>query len=352
MASTRRTITLHDSIVYNPNPDCNYELVSTLYPQFSISVTFEGVDCNRVALVDFGGMHYTIKGEENNQVICCEYPIVLVDPSGLPLFWFQAPNNFYAINSICFKYQIGNNIEVSFSACGEALKAETNNVSLKDQCIKLLKNTLVRVPDFPIMLPNEKPSSDFLHTLYRHFIAFNNDEKLKQQYENSNSYCHIRAHFVSALLKEYGIVSLKVFKCWNPNDWKALRKDDLTWVDHCAAGIIDSDNTIWIWDSWVNYHHKLLTLPEWVYQENEPRVTEVVIVNSIIVNNISKDKKNIYTPRYSLLQPYYLNPFQAVCSSAVPFSIHIQKHGLFKSNPERTLIPYYHNPFRVNQIQG
>lgn len=340
MAKTRPVITLNESVIYNPNPDCEYQLVSAMYPQAAISVTFEGVHCKNLAWVDFAGMQYSVKGQVNFHVYCMRHPIVIPDISSLPLLMFQAPNKLYVVTSIHFIYKDSENVNVTTSGwTQEALTIDTDNARLQTQCIKLLNHTPVRIPEFPIVLPKAKPNSDILHTLFSRFIAFNNDEKLKEQSKNTDSHCHIRAHFVSMLLNEYGIVSFKVFKHWNRSDWKLIRNDGFAWSDHCAVGILDSENKIWIWDPWVNLHHKLLTLAEWTYQKDEPKVTEVVITNKAIINPVS-DKNDFYPPHFSLLSTQYVNAFQAVCGSAIPFSKHLKRLGLFQSNPERALIPY------------
>jgi hypothetical protein len=204
------------------------------------------------------------------------------------------------------------------------------NATLKNECQELVKDVPVKAGEFPIHVGREeRPSYEFLESLYKLFLKFNN-KKLSTQYQISKGYCHLRVHLVNIMLCCYGINTVKVFKVWNPSDWEKLKErpsqqsspaseqgTNIACDFHCGTMIIDSNNNKWVWEPWVGENKKLLTLAEWVYEKDTPKPISLCITNRSVLSNHENDLISSSSYDYSFLT-LYRNVFQQLISSAIP----------------------------------
>ncbi|STX29301.1 Uncharacterised protein [Legionella beliardensis] len=185
---------------------------------------------------------------------------------------------------------------------------------------KNLQTSVSNIPlftgEYPILLPENRPNVSTLEKIYQDFIHYNEDEKLKIQYQASQGYCHIRAHFASILLSWYGIESVKVYKTWNFEQWKPYYDKD-AWGFHCATMVIDDQNHAYIWDPWVGLNKHLLTLKQWTSYSNEPTPMKLIITNRGVVGDFNG--RNISGINFMINHNgEYINPLQAMMCYALP----------------------------------
>jgi len=336
---------LHDSIINHPKPNCTYLLESGDGAGTTITLTFEGSKVTMLRFIDVAVCVYQLKKEASSRqihsttVTFLSNESIFATPARLPLYFLDSEGELGLISSIKVTLDTLQDISTDLEITPMDNPIKPDNINLRNECQKLVGNMHVVVGNYPIVLPKNRISHATLAALYNQFIQYNDDNKLQTQYNNSKSYCYIRAHFVNELLGRYGIASVKVLKAWNPSDWKEF-SDNKSWKFHCAAMIVDNENNKWVWDPWVGFNHRLLSLQQWVYQKDEPTPIKLLIAHRVVVNDIEQGHHG-YGTRFSQLTPKNISTFQAVYSDAVPNppSHQLCRNRLFQPN-ELTIIPY------------
>ncbi|SRR5579883_1369431 len=240
---------------------------------------------------------------------------------GSPLFnWMSDTKRLLEVNEITIHFNSGQNNLLDSHFCTKGNRAHKNmehcNVTLQKECQALAGDIPVVSGDYPIFF-KDNPSFEVLSDLYQKFINYNDNYKLSKQYENSKSKCFMRAHVSTVLCDLHGINTAKLYKIYNQNDWQKFVANKSWWF-HCASMLIDNQNRKWVWDPWVGFNQRLLTLDEWLNKKDEPRPIKLKIMNKAIIT----DLKFGSTPEaYKFLKTkssYMINAFQAVFSDAVP----------------------------------
>lgn len=212
------------------------------------------------------------------------------------------------------------------------------NKQLQNSFQPLISPVPVKTGALPIYLKN-KPSFEYLQTIYQNFLKCNDEKKLNQQYEITDDLCHIRAHFVSVILAHYGISSVKIFKVWDPKDWHTYEKH-AAWDYHCATMILDNNQIGCVWEPWVGLNKTLLTFKEWVFQPNEPTPIYVSINNRIVIGDHANGKLIEGGVHFHSHAPaLYIEAFQAIATSAIP-------------NPPEKSISIYNNFLKILRIKN
>lgn len=189
-----------------------------------------------------------------------------------------------------------------------------NNKLIEDRCRKLAGNMMVKTGPIPIIKADNCPDYNVLENLYKQFLVYNDDNKLLQQYKLTAGSCHIRAHFVSSFLDQYGIHSSKVFKYWNPESWQSY--SHTAWHYHCAVMITTNTNEYVIWDPWVGLNHHLLSLNEWLYRHDEPTPTKLMICNKTVF--FHQYDGGISTPVDNYQMGNNFSLWQFLCENTLP----------------------------------
>lgn len=198
-------------------------------------------------------------------------------------------------------------------------RLEIINHELQQACQTLVPNVLVKVGRHPIFQVKNRPNFEWLTKLYDGFWRYNED-RIRSQYAMTQSRCHIRAHFVSTLLRCYGIDSLKVFKFWDNPSVEVYGSEE-RWGFHCAVMIIDSENRKWVWDPWVGANSRLLSLDEWVHDKKAPLPSELVIHNRGVLSIVIASRQWGRIPNLAFdckVAAGFRTFFQVLCADAIP----------------------------------
>lgn len=172
---------------------------------------------------------------------------------------------------------------------------------------------------FPIFCEDNRPTYEFIASLYKQFMLANDKSKLEHQYKESINYCHIRAHFISVFLQKYlNIPTMKIYKCWNPEDWRKF-VNNKSWTFHAATLIMDNKSRLWVWDPWVGNILTLLTMEQWLHRKNEPLPIKAMICSPYVINDVRKGRiPDGFTFNGPLGDNDYWAVFQAISSSVIP----------------------------------
>lgn len=313
-------IYLTDSIIHYPKTNCIYHLKAG---PFETIITFAGILAFECCYFDVStGLYFLKNGIQGTIIfddICLlsneSLPWGVKNTPKLPLFLYQHSEGKFAILK-SFHLDFDDYFSHEFSFQYFMTQFDIDNEKIKSECQKQAGALNVVVGNYPIIAVKSKPDISFLSDLYQKFIKYNTDDKLNNQYRHSEDLCFARAHFISELLNLYGIRSIKLFKMWNSEDWKHFQKE-LRWKFHCAVMVVDKENNQWIWDPWVGFNHRLLTLKEWLFRKDEPMPIKLLIANSLVTNPFSEGNA-AYGSRFSQHTPEMIRAFQAVTSDAVP----------------------------------
>tara|TARA_R110000868_G_scaffold53033_1_gene166892 strand:+ start:415 stop:1494 length:1080 start_codon:yes stop_codon:yes gene_type:complete len=336
-------VTLHDSIIHRPDPNVIYHLKSDVTADDEIIVEVDGDDAKKYSYFDVATGNYDLIKGTPGQVFCDKFiwisnESLFGDDRRLPVFCHDGISKFSMTFNV--KLRLENNTTNATVSSHPLTNQPTSpdNTELSNACQRVAGQTPVSVGNYPIYLPGNKPSYKALAGIYQQFISYNTDLKLTEQYLNTAGYCHMRAHFAVELLGLYGVSSVKVFKFWNPTDWK---QHDISrsWKFHAAVMVIDEDNNQWVFDPWVGLNHQLQTLKQWLHQKDEPTPINLLITHCLSINPETHGH-TVYGSRISQHTAAHINAFRAVCGDAIPNPPPplIAKHSLFK--PQLALIKY------------
>ena len=167
--------------------------------------------------------------------------------------------------------------------CNDGQKIRT----VEHQAGSIYKGVPISVGKFPIFQTSWSPRYDYLHLLFKEFLAFNSWQKLLEQASATKDLCHVRAHFVFEMLRSYNINVIKLFKKFNHIDWQNFNVDHTHWSFHCSAAIVDSSDRCWVWDPWVYKSKVLIPIEEWLVRSDEPKPTSLIITNGAVVSDLS-----------------------------------------------------------------
>lgn len=251
-----------------------------------------------------------------------------------PLLFYSksAPNTLHTIRNM----SIGIYNEPSYTVTFSPVQGVSiYNDALQHECQQLSKTIPVIAGEYPLFQEPKRPSLEFLVHLYHNFLQYNNHERLVEQNNKSENYCTARAHFVSTLLGQYGITTIKLYKRWTFEQWQQFNPERrCPWKFHCATLIIDSDNHKWVWDPWIGFNKQLLTLTQWLHRKDEPTPMKLIIANSAIISDFTRGR--FVEPGLKNRGPCFFNAFQATCGSAIP------------NPPEHSLTAYNRNQSMVS----
>jgi hypothetical protein len=354
-------------IIKSPENDSIYDMKST-YSAETVSITFEGSSLPDEIEVDVTKLNRMTPVFDSISTITPfsfvsmeMLPIGFLPDSSLPRLYIHNNPQIYAITNLNLTYKSGSRFEkpglrMEWRPIPGVENLIPYNETLQAECQNIAGNIPVNVAENMIFKPARLPSLSFLTKLYEQFWGYNKD-RLDDQLNNSKNLCHIRAHFVSTILHVfYGIESVKLFKRWEPVDWNGYDKKD-RWTFHCATMVPASKGNPWVWDPWIGNHAKLLSLQEWLFDNQSPKPIELVIGNrgvlgfrciDNVVPTLSFDGIRTNAYRYSggTAFGYYRGVFQAIFNSAIP-------------NPPQRAFPFLGNTFaffnrskRVIESQG
>jgi hypothetical protein len=313
------------TIVRFPEKNCNYHILSKnkQYPEtlvtfsgnllercayfdlasgFSQSVEEYGEGRGRYCVIDFGGLKFVSKESLPPNTVNSFLPAVLVISN--------KDNKKDWITAI-------SKINIHLNLPQPEAKAEGDYFMHLPtyRYIAINTNVPVQLGKFPLFMTN-CPSLEKIAEIYRQFMQYNPKNKLITQYFKSYNLCHLRAHFVYALLNSYGIQTFKIFKCWDPD--KVQYKSRF----HAAALIVDNRNIAWVWDPWgdevVGTHLFLISVKKWLSEKHEPEPTSATIANGAVINNFPDYEEINGTNFMEVGSPLGRRTLQAMFSLAVP----------------------------------
>lgn len=334
---------LHDSIIHRPDPNVIYHLKSDDSAADEIIVKVTGEAAKKYSYFDVATGNYELMPGKagqlfSDQFISISNESLFGDDRRLPIFCYDGFSKFSVTVKVKLRFENDKPSSIVSSYPLINQPPMPDNTKIRNACQQVVGTTPVAVGNYPIYLPENKPSYTALAGIYQQFIAYNTDVKLAAQCVNTDGYCHMRAHFAVELLGLYGVSSVKIFKFWNPTDWKQ-HSTSRSWTFHAAAMVIDEDNNQWVFDPWVGVNQQLQPLKQWLLQKDEPTPIKLLIANPLSINPATHGH-NVYGSRISQHTEVHINAFRAVCADAIPNPppALIAKQGFFK--PERALIKY------------
>jgi len=319
---------LKDSIIWSPILNHEYRIQ---YQQKEISIYFRSDNNINFEYFDFAsGMGKTFKNKTANFKYFISKKSLPQSYQALSLPPIMFINNdcrqdqFHTIFStkrIEITSRINNNFSISMTCDASKFSIKSNNQEIQQRYQKVVPKIPIITGKYPIFLDSNKPNFSYLEKMYNDLLRFNEEDKLKLQYNDSESLCHVRAHALHHLL---ALPAVKVYKFWDFYDWKNY-VDDKAWIFHCAIMFIDENNQGWICDPWVGLNKKLLTLKEWAYRNDEPTPTKIMITSPAIINDIIDGEEAEASHFLRTSSKDTSDAFQAIATS------------IFPNNPEKPL---------------
>lgn len=269
-----------------------------------------------------------------------------------PLLALSCQHGFISLSAISYSLD---DLQVAIDGDKIAVPPLTINDSIKKCYSTKFKNIGVDSGSFPIFYEEKKPSYQFIASVYAQFINYNTSQKLTFQYQESASYCYIRAEFASRYLKTYfNLPTLKIYKHWNPLDWKLLFHDDRAWTFHTATVVIDDASRLWVWDPWVGGNQHLLTVEAWVNRPNEPKPKKILFTSNTIMGDFERGRRPdalLFMGKMDVLNEKCTRAFQAIVGDVIPTNLErpflsnkdillaLFKRGMFSSNSKTSEAP-------------
>lgn len=322
LATRKETKQLVNLQIPLPDTDCLYQVKYNEYPERVLTISYGGglVPVNHELNVNTLNRTFSI----NNSLV---NPISYESRETLPLCFMQSSIPLYAYDYRQSSLQAVSNLHVFnrdiiiplMTGHPVTSHLELANRELQEECQPLTGGIPLKVGNHPIYKTKNKPNFRWLSELYDKFWQYNKD-KITYQYAITPSRCHVRAHFVSTLLRFYGVDSVKVLKFWDKKSC-SVYEDEEDWGFHCAVMIIDSNNDKWIWDPWVGANSKLLSLSQWIDDKNAPVPSEVWVHNRGVLTYSILDRSTGLIPNLAFdctLGTKFRRFFQALCASAIP----------------------------------
>ncbi len=322
-----RTVYLDSTVIFYPKIDLEY--VIRIPQLLEVKVQFEGKRIKELIKFDASTGIFILRNYPNDQIggiNSTEFEgVQLIPRSSLPpsmehlvrspinLIEDDNPQDVIEVRKITFAendMQFG----LEFEACESV---ELNCIISKAYISQAMQ---ANKGEFPLFKEEIKPSYEALEKICADFFRFNTEDKLKQQSENTKDLCHLRAHFISILLRICGINSYRLFKKMNPLDWEEFGTRHSYWFFHAATLVIDSDDKPWVLDPWV-FSNKLLTPKEWLFCSNHPKPSKVLIANHIVVSDLKgrmADGENFC----DFTSSHNIGALQLLISSAIPSRIY------------------------------
>lgn len=338
-SSEIKHVNLQDSVIWFPKTNCLYHLKSDVIPSGEVTISFTGDAVEEYGYLDLSCAIAKRKeklGNDDNNTEQFEFEeFIFISRESLPpnkcgeflspiqILQKKMPSHLLKVMDI--QVHLNKNAKSVNISGTLSPKIKQKNHEIQKKFQKAAGNIPVTTGQYPIYIDENRPDFQTLESLYQNFICYNKD-KLKEQYQNSQNLCHIRAHFISTFLNGYGISTVKLYKIWNIDDWKSCGN----WIFHCATMIIDKKNQGWVWDPWVYFSKNLLTLDQWLNRANEPVPVKLLITNHAVVSDFQWGRKIDGAHFMELCSTDYVNSFQALAGSALP-NPPVNRNQFFKS---------------------
>jgi hypothetical protein len=351
-----------NSIIYMPQEHCVYHIKNISNPNIDTEIIFIGTrysgNMGGYEFYDiascykpFGSGQNCVSSQstEDYCFIAKEaLPKSVSSQKGIPpilVYKYNHPESLFSQPK--FEVAVGGQCSLSLT------KVTTVNVHHRNPDLlyrKWIGNIPVVYGRYPIFVDSNKPSFEALSSIFQKFISYNSPSKLTYQSIVTKSHCHIRAFFISELLKHvYGVHTELIYKYWEKRaDWVGFNQNKL-WKFHCAAKVGE-----WVFDPWEGAHNEWTRLDQWLYQKDEPKPRTLKLSNALVFSDFSQSKfgtrpdgllimnvDSLYLSNYKkhikfLAEDAIPNvPERPISSARDDALLAIQHYGLFKQSTKR-----------------
>ncbi len=287
-----RTVYINSTVIFYPRIDLEY--VIKIPGLKNVKVRFQGQGVEDVIKFDVSTAIYVAQNYTGDQVGGINYTefegITLIPREAMPpnlehmirspinIIEQEDQNTLIEVEDITFIRQ-----EKDFGLEFEAREA----VELKQFQVeqKFQKWLGINSGRFYIFDGGAYPSLEVLEKIFGGYFQFNGRDKVREQLENTLNLCHVRSHFLSILLRMYGIPSYHLFKRMNPDDWTQFKVKHSYWHFHAATVVIDSDGRSWVVDPWV-FGNEMLSVERWARHLEHPKPTSLTLSSHVVVSDL------------------------------------------------------------------